>query len=550
MKFLSLAIASLMLGAVDAKKSKKDKDEGPTCPGVGAVGPAGKFKVYPMLDEKHYLVGLMTFEFQLDGYTTGHKVFDTPLTYIPDLGITDMEPCWTNIPVIDEKTKLQIDTLYAKKFGFYVLLVDEGYGNSADSVDFPLHYHQVEPKKPMVYNHGDTKFEIYTPFSPIATNFMADPDKLVSWKSEWDGHILDIQTQYAAPDDWTDLVAARVLTGRDFSPEGIANFREDCSVIGEKWGPSIFSLDTVTGHITSEIVQIPSVLLNLTHALLAEDYYLTTVSDKRHCYLHEVVADECGVVDNDRIDLNGYYTYQKDDKGKKEKVFVPKYHRIDPTAGWASLVYLGSGVNRIYGIFNQRVNFLIPTGPTEPGVRIYEIYPGDCTADCPPEVTAFVGWYVLSRGASRVQAMSALPGSSDRFLIHEHNAGFPTGKTFPRSTMPADKLCLVQIDRASAIHDNKICILNYMHISDPYDVDGNGSGVYAQSQKSNSALLVIDDYCVWGGTDPNLDFNDYDLDPDVDEIPFYVQAVESTRLFMVCYYEPIFDAGYPFLQFH
>lgn len=197
----------------------------------------------------------MTFEFGLDGYTTGVKALESPLTSIPNVGVTDMSICYENVPIVDDKTGLTTGFLYVRKPGFYVLLKDEGYGTSAVSEDFPLHYHLAQPQKPFVYNHGDTKFEIYTPFEPLATNLITDPDKLVSWKSEWDGHLLDIQTAYYAPDDWTDLVEIRTLTGRDFSPEGISNIREDCSVIGEKWGPSIFSIDTLTGAVTSPIVQ-------------------------------------------------------------------------------------------------------------------------------------------------------------------------------------------------------------------------------------------------------------------------------------------------------
>ena len=41
--------------------------------------------------------------------------------------------------------------------------------------------------------------------------------------------------------------------------------------------------------------------------MLNNEMFLTTVSDKRHCYLHEVIANSCGEVNKDRIDANGYY---------------------------------------------------------------------------------------------------------------------------------------------------------------------------------------------------------------------------------------------------
>lgn len=195
----------------------------------------------------------MTFQFQLDGLTTGRKAFETPLEYIPNVGVTDIEPCIERIDIVDEKGVI-LETFYRKKFAQFVLLKDEGYGTSDKSDDFPLHFHVATIQKPFVYNHGDTIFDIYTPFEALETLFIKDPAKLISWQSEWDGHILDIQTQYAAPANWNELVANRVLTGRDLSPEGIAVFEEDCAVVAEKWGPSIFAMDVLTGEVKSPLV--------------------------------------------------------------------------------------------------------------------------------------------------------------------------------------------------------------------------------------------------------------------------------------------------------
>jgi hypothetical protein len=266
------------------------------------------------------------------------------------------------------------------------------------------------------------------------------------------------------------------------------------------------------------------------------------VSDKRHCYAQELVAGLCGIVEDDRVDSNGYYEYVKNSgKGGKEKVFVPKFKKIGPDDGFVGLALMAS--NNIAGFFQA-------TLAGEAGPRIYEIYGGNCTGNCAPAITKFIGFYHLSHNANRIAAVTPIPGSESRVLVMEHTSGFPDGLDFPRS-MPADKLCIVNIRTAPAIDaynfnlvkGEKICILNYMHIADPYDVDQNGLGVYAQSQKSNSGLIIVDDYCFIGGTDPNWPFGD-DYSIQDTTLEFYTEAIVDTRFFIVCYYEPIFDAGF------
>jgi hypothetical protein len=185
----------------------------------------------------------------LNAHTSGVKALVDPLaslSYIPNVGITDIEPYVIYDPA---------SNTYVKVSGEFYTLVDEGYGKSDVSEDFALHYHQMGIKKPMVYNRAEKKFDVYTPVSRTATYLIHDPHEFIGWTSEWDGHALDIQVTYEAPTDWDDYKELRVLTGRDFSPEGMAVFQHNCSVIADKWNPSVFSMIPMTGVVTSSLVK-------------------------------------------------------------------------------------------------------------------------------------------------------------------------------------------------------------------------------------------------------------------------------------------------------
>lgn len=195
------------------------------------------------------------------GFTTGEKAGPPlPATSVPLVGITGFSTIYDKIETIDPKTGKVTRVIYVPRVGEYYTMVDEGYGTSDKSTDFPLHYHQLKFELPMVYNHGDAKFGPYTPVEHVSTTLITDPNKLVYWKSEWDGLILDINVAYPGlvPDDWStfdpDLTAARVLTGRDLSPEGMSSSTDECALVVEKWGPSVFSMNPKTGVITSPLV--------------------------------------------------------------------------------------------------------------------------------------------------------------------------------------------------------------------------------------------------------------------------------------------------------
>lgn len=288
-------------------------------------------------------------------------------------------------------------------------------------------------------------------------------------------------------------------------------------------------------------------ITNRTTSILNTGKFLTTVSDKRHCYFHEVVANTCGKVDVKRIDENGKYEKVKNAAtGKTEKKFIKKFLRIDPNNGFVGIARMHSPNTRL------AIAVMAATIGTEPGPRVYVVDIGDCDM-CPPKFKAFWGFIQLCTGANRIAAMDDITGSQTRIVIHEHTSGFPDGLTYPRD-MPADKLCIVNIESfqlttPDLVLSEKICVLHYLHISDPYGA-GNGGGFYPLSQKSNGGLKVIDPWCVLIATDPGYPLsekNDYDLAEG--SVPFFVEEVQDTRFLIVCFFEPIFTDGYPFMGF-
>lgn len=172
--------------------------------------------------------------------------------------------------------------------------------------------------------------------------------------------------------------------------------------------------------------------------------------------------------------------------------------------------------------------------------------PGDGTPHNPPKFDHFMGFYPFEFNAGNIADVSSIPGSSNLVVVIERN-GFPNGNTFPAPVMPANKLCVVDLeDTEDMLMTNKKCILNYHRIDDPWDVDGNGIFRYALSQVTNEQVIVVDDYCIVAGTDTNFPFTNQ-FGVDVTEIPFG-QEVTDTRFMIVCFMEPIFNVNYPLLD--
>ena len=199
----------------------------------------------------------------LKGHTTGrHKdVTGGPFQDVPIVGITSITHQLKKVVGKDPKTQKELPPTFPQKAGEYYMLVDEGYGSSDKSGDFPLHFHKIKIALPMVYNHGDAKFGPYTEVEHQETILISDPHKLIGWKSEWDGHSLDIQAAYGVPANWEGITGTpedwkgrRVLTGRDLSPEGMVLKTDECALVVEKWGPSIFSMDPTTGIVKSKLI--------------------------------------------------------------------------------------------------------------------------------------------------------------------------------------------------------------------------------------------------------------------------------------------------------
>jgi hypothetical protein len=178
---------------------------------------------------------------------------------------------------------------------------------------------------------------------------------------------------------------------------------------------------------------------------------------------------------------------------------------------------------------------------------LFQVLPGDGTAENPPSFDEFMGFYPFELNAGNIADVSPIPGSSNLVAVIERN-GFPSGHMFPAPVMPANKLCVVDLNDIddNMVMTNKKCILNYHKIDDPWDVDGNGIFRYAQTQVTNEQVIVVDDNCIVAGTDTNYPYtNQFGID--ADEIPFG-QEVTDTRWMVVCFVEPIFNLDYPLMD--
>jgi hypothetical protein len=220
-----------------------------------------------------------------------------------------------------------------------------------------------------------------------------------------------------------------------------------------------------------------------------------------------------------------------DDQGAAYTMVSPEF------GGFTGMALLADGT---------MVGFLGEALEDEPGVRVYRILPGDCTEDCPPQILGFQGFYPMEKNGKYIADVTAIPESDVRVLVLEKN-DFPTGHKFPVKAMPANKLCLLDITEIGTDLKfvRKVCILHFADISDPWDVDGNGARVYAQSSKFNDAIIVADDYCIITGTRNGFPFeNAFELEED--EVPFF-KNVMNTNFMHVCFLEPVLDKGHPIL---
>lgn len=252
--------------------------------------------------------------------------------------------------------------------------------------------------------------------------------------------------------------------------------------------------------------------------------FLSTTSDKVHCNLDALVINECPAVEEEVFD-------------DQQSTFT----MVDPILGG----FTGMALLADHTI----IAFLGEELEDEPGVRVYRILPGDCTSDCPPEILGFQGFYKTEKNGGSIADVTAIPESDVRVLVLESNDGFPEGHKFPAKKMPANKLCILDISEINADLKfvRKICVLHYADISDPYDADGNGKSIFSFSSLLNTAIVVVDDYCIVSGARNNFPFeNPFELEEE--EVPFFKEA-SNTNFMIVCFFEPIFDKGHPVLYF-
>ncbi|KAG7357851.1 glycerophosphoryl diester phosphodiesterase [Nitzschia inconspicua] len=460
--------------------------------------------------QPHYLVGLLNYDAvpdALKNHTSGTYIpfgeaqwsesTEVPFKDVPNVGFSDME--------------FYHDDTGAVVPGQFYCLSDNGFGTSDNSGDYPLNIHHLRIQKPFTFRHGESTFERYTPVELMEFALIHDPNELIQWENG-----ADIQVTYKIPDDtWQDYRELRVLTGRDFDPEGLAVINQTCAMLGDEFMPAVFMVDPSTGIVLSPFVRTPDINED---GSLSTDMFLTTVRDKVHCSIEDLEEDACPSVASTLVDEN------------------IEYRKHDPSGGYEGFSVLADG---------SIVAFLEKTtGDTtlndEPGVRVYKIIPGDCSVGSAPVFDSFMGYYPFEYGAENIADVSPIPGSSQYVVVIERN-GFPNGHLFPGAGMPANKVCIVDLTSrdANMVFDKKKCVLNYHAIDDPWDVDGNGIFVYGHTQVTNEALIVVDDYCIVAGTDTNYPWtNQFNLEEDQME---NWQETRDARFMVVCFQEPIFN---------
>lgn len=301
---------------------------------------------------------------------------------------------------------------------------------------------------------------------------------------------------------------------------GLAVINENLAIVGDELMPAIFAINPSTGVVLSPFVRTPDIDENGNF----NGKFLSTRGDKVHCSIADLMANNCMAVDSSVVDSS-------------------EYRKHDPSGGYEGFSFLADGT---IAAFLEKTSGDSSLGD-EPGVRVYKVLPGNGTPEDPPSFHSFMGFYPFELNAGNIADVSAIPGTSRYVAVIERN-GFPNGNIVPAPVMPANKLCVVDLEDLddNMVMHNKKCILNYHEISDPWDVDNNNIFRAAFTQVTNEQLIVVDDYCIVAGTDTNFPYtNQFGLN--VTEIPFG-QEVTDTRWMVVCFQEPIFNVNYPLME--
>jgi hypothetical protein len=496
--FIASFLALAVVNDVDALKKRTRK---PRSPKANFTRP----NVHYM---DHYLVGLLNLpqsyvDPKLQNHTSGKLLNGNggaPWNSIPSVGFSDIEFAYTNGKIVR---------------GEYFCLSDNGYGSPANSEDYALNIARVKIQKPFAFRHGGITFEPYTPAINLNSAIIHDPNGLIKWENG-----ADIQVAYAIPDStWNDYRQMRVLTGRDFDPEGLAVINENFALIGDELMPAIFAVNPTTGVVLSPFVRTPDIDAD---GNFIPGKFLSTRGDKVHCNITALQANSCKIVDS-------------------SVVTASKYRKHDPSGGYEGFSVLADGT---VAAFLEKTSGDSTLG-NEPGVRVYKVLPGNGTLASPPKFDSFMGFYPFEIHGGNIADVSAIPGSSRYVVVMERN-GFPSGShMWPINILPHNYLCIVDLldlDDDMVMRKKK-CILNYQRIDDPWDVDGNGIFRYAQIQQTNEQVIVVDDNCIIAGTDTNYPgFNDFNLN--MTNVP-YAQQVIDARWMVLCFQEPIFNLAYP-----
>lgn len=229
----------------------------------------------------------------------------------------------------------------------------------------------------------------------LGTALIHDPDNFIKWENG-----ADIQVTYAVPDDtWDNYKSLRVLTGRDLDPEGLAVINQNCAVVGDELMPAILMVNPTTGVVLSPFVRTPDI--DSSGNLITE--FLSTRSDKVHCSIADLESNACFSVDSSVVEASDY-------------------RRHDKTGGYEGFAMLADGTLAAFLEKNSGDTTL----SDEPGVRVYNVKPGDCSSGSAPVFDKFMGFYPFEIGAGNIADVSSIPGSSRFVAVIERN-GFPNG---------------------------------------------------------------------------------------------------------------------------
>jgi hypothetical protein len=246
------------------------------------------------------------------------------------------------------------------------------------------------------------------------------------------------------------------------------------------------------------------------------------------------------------------------------------FRKVDPGVGFSGLTWVKSGY--VVGFLQFKIERyeyerleddhdehdkrsrrrLMGTGDDEPGVRVYLIDPGDCTADCEPIFKFFIGFYAFEFNGDRIGDTGVLRGDDRKIVVIEQRA-FPQGFLYPPKKNPANKLCIVDItsrDPVTWVLTKKVCLLNYYSIQDPFKIGVSIKNTFAFSRYNLDAFWAYDDYCFLTGTATDFPFtNDWGIpqatgNPLIPVYPFF-NEIQEPNFLIICFLEPVLDRGFP-----